>query len=249
MIHPCFLSSIPTTISSHQLQSNSNSLCIRRSSAPKRPRSQPIIPSCYLDHNAQSYRNILLPISTIAMVVLLPLPVSCTSLLATLPLSSVQTQLDSLPRMGIAMLCGALLGMERRAASANAGVRTLSLVSLGAAIFSLTSVYGLGGDPSRMGAAISTGIGFLGSGAINGQNGGSRRQLVTAATIWVAAALGVASACGLYIVALTGTISTLFFLRWRKIWLITDAMLKKARRKNRERLNEKLIGKVERNDS
>lgn len=248
MIYSCFLSSIPT-ISSHQIKSNPTSKCTRRSSPLKRPRSQPKIPSCCIHHNSSSHHVALIPISTIAILLFLPLPVSCTSLLATLPLSSVRTQLEALPRMGIAMLCGALLGMERRAASANAGVRTLSLVSLGAAIFSLTSVHGLGGDPSRMGAAISTGIGFLGSGAINGQNGGSRRQLVTAATIWVAAALGVASACGLYIVALVGTMSTLFFLRWRKIWLITGAMLKKARQKNMERMNEKLIGKIERNDS
>lgn len=118
-------------------------------------------------------------------------------------------------RMGVAVACGAIIGMERRAASANAGIRTLSLVSLGSAIFSLTSLHGLGGDPSRMGAAISTGIGFLGSGAINGDILGSQRQLVTAASIWIAAALGVAAASGLFSMALVGAIVTVWILRWQ----------------------------------
>lgn len=67
----------------------------------------------------------------------------------------------------------------------------------------------------RMAAAISTGIGFLGSGAINGQGGGSRRQLVTAASIWVAAAIGVAAACGLFRMAVLGAVLTVSILRWQ----------------------------------
>lgn len=118
-------------------------------------------------------------------------------------------------RMGVAIACGAIIGIERRTASANAGIRTLTLVSLGSAIFSLTALHGLGGDPSRMGAAISTGIGFLGSGAINGERGGSRRQLVTAASIWIAAALGLAAAAGLFRMAVLGSVLTVSILRWQ----------------------------------
>lgn len=78
-----------------------------------------------------------------------------------------------------------------------------------------------------MGAAISTGIGFLGSGAINGDISGSQRQLVTAASIWVAAALGVAAACGLHGMALLGAVITVWILRWQllqryvKVFVVT----------------------------
>lgn len=66
-----------------------------------------------------------------------------------------------------------------------------------------------------MGAAISTGIGFLGSGVINGDVSGNERQLVTAASIWIAAALGVAAACGLHGMALLGAVITVWILRWQ----------------------------------
>lgn len=134
---------------------------------------------------------------------------------AVVPMTA-EVETEMLVRMAVAVGCGAIIGVERRAASANAGVRTLSLVSLGSAIFSLTSLHGLGGDPSRMGAAISTGIGFLGSGAINREKSanGSQRQLVTAASIWIAAALGVAAASGLFRLAFTGAWVTVLILRW-----------------------------------
>lgn len=137
-----------------------------------------------------------------------------TPISAARPLITPAAEAEMMSRMGVAVACGAMIGLERRAASANAGVRTLSLVSLGSAIFSLTALHGLSGDPVRMGAAISTGIGFLGSGAINGEIGGSQRQLVTAASIWIAAALGVAAASGMFRLALTGSIVTVWILRW-----------------------------------
>lgn len=145
--------------------------------------------------------------------------------------------------MGVAIACGAIIGIERRAASANAGVRTLSLVSLGSAIFSLTSLHGLGGDPSRMGAAISTGIGFLGSGAINGKRAGSRRQLVTAASIWIAAALGVAAAAGLFRLAVLGAVFTVSILRWQLAYRVLKIRLRRmaleSRRSETERPHER----------
>lgn len=143
------------------------------------------------------------------------------------PNLSPAAEAELLTRMLVAILAGAIIGVERRAASATAGIRTLTLVSLGAAIFSLTALHGLGsGDPARMGAAISTGIGFLGSGAINGQIAGSRRQLVTAASIWVAAALGVAAAAGLFRLAITGAFVTIWILRYRLIFSLVAISFK-----------------------
>lgn len=142
------------------------------------------------------------------------------------PHLSVAEEAEIITRMLVAVVVGATIGVERRAASASAGVRTLTLVSLGSAIFSLTALHGLGGDPARMGAAISTGIGFLGSGAINGQIMGSRRQLVTAASIWIAAALGVAAAAGLFTLAISGAFVTIWILRWRLLFALASKLFR-----------------------
>jgi MgtC family len=56
--------------------------------------------------------------------------------------SNPRVELEMLTRMAYAAMCGAIVGVERRAASATAGVRTLSLVSLGSAIFTLTAIFG-----------------------------------------------------------------------------------------------------------
>lgn len=132
-------------------------------------------------------------------------------------------------RISVAVMVGALIGVERRAASANAGIRTLTLVSLGSAIFSLTAMHGFGGDPARMSAAISTGVGFLGSGAINGEIPGGRRQLVTGASIWIAAALGLAAACGLFTLALSGAFLTIWVLRYHLVLTVIVNSFRRSR--------------------
>lgn len=132
-------------------------------------------------------------------------------------------------RICVAVMVGALIGVERRAASANAGIRTLTLVSLGSAIFSLTAMHGFGGDPARMSAAISTGVGFLGSGAINGEIPGGRRQLVTGASIWIAAALGLAAACGLFTLALSGAFLTIWVLRYHLVLTVIVNSFRRSR--------------------
>lgn len=142
------------------------------------------------------------------------------------PVLTPTAEVEMVVRMLVAIACGAVIGIERRSASANAGVRTLSLVSLGSAVFALVSLHGLGGDPSRMAAAISTGIGFLGSGAINGDGGGSRRQLVTAASIWIAAAVGVAAAAGLFRLAVIAAVFTISILRWQLAFRAVKSYLK-----------------------
>lgn len=135
------------------------------------------------------------------------------------PLSRIertsQAEAIVMTRMCVAVLCGAIVGIERKAASATAGVRTLSLVSLGSAIFTLTSTFGIGGGggAARMGAAVSTGVGFLGAGAIN-RTGNGNRNLTTSASIWIAASLGLAAASGMYRLALLGAVFTVFILRW-----------------------------------
>ena len=71
---------------------------------------------------------------------------------------------DGTPRLLLAGLYGGAIGYERRQADKPAGLRTLSLVAIGAALFTLISAFGFDvGDPARVAAQIVTGIGFLGA--------------------------------------------------------------------------------------
>jgi putative Mg2+ transporter-C (MgtC) family protein len=94
-------------------------------------------------------------------------------------------------------LFGALVGVEREIKEKPAGVRTLSLVSIGAAIFTMVSaiVAGERSDPGRIAAQVVSGIGFLGAGAILRSPLGVV-GMTTAATIWVAAAIGMVVGAG-----------------------------------------------------
>lgn len=110
--------------------------------------------------------------------------------------------------LAMAALAGGVLGAEREMGGHNAGFRTHLLVSLGACLFTLLGVYGFQGipglsivDPTRVAAQVASGIGFIGAGAIL-RDGVTVRGLTTAATLWIAAALGAASAAGLYVATL-----------------------------------------------
>ena len=125
-------------------------------------------------------------------------------------------------RLALAAVLGGAVGLERELREREAGLRTHLLVSVGAAVFTLVSAYGFRDfnygsregitlDPTRIAAQIVTGIGFLGAGAIIRQ-GLSVRGLTTAATLWVVAAIGLASGAGYYSVAVISTALVLFSL-------------------------------------
>ncbi len=128
-------------------------------------------------------------------------------------------------RLGLALVLGAALGLERTLAGKTAGMRTYTLVSLGSALFVLVSqlvveqylAEGLRTfDPLRVASQVVVGVGFLGAGLIIFQ-GNKLRGLTTAAGLWVAAGLGMAVGFGLYGVALLVTALTLatFTLLWQ----------------------------------
>lgn len=97
----------------------------------------------------------------------------------------------------VASVCGALVGAEREKREKPAGLRTLVLVCLGSAAFTLAS-YSFStstGDSGRVAAQIVTGIGFLGAGAIL-HGSSSITGMTTAATIWVTAAIGIVAGTG-----------------------------------------------------
>ncbi len=111
-----------------------------------------------------------------------------------------------LARVVAAGAVGALVGWERRRALHPAGLRTLTLVAVGAAVFTLVSIFGFeDSDDARVAAQVATGVGFIGAGAIV-SSGFAVRGLTTAAAIWSAAALGVAAGAGMYVLAVGGAV-------------------------------------------
>jgi putative Mg2+ transporter-C (MgtC) family protein len=113
-----------------------------------------------------------------------------------------------LVRCGAAVLCGALIGIEREWKRKPAGFRTNILICLGASIYTTAGLL-LRNDDSvdatRIAAQVVTGIGFLGAGSII-QSGGSVKGLTTAATIWVVAAIGILSGAGFPVLALVSAV-------------------------------------------
>ena len=111
-------------------------------------------------------------------------------------------------RFLLAVALGAGIGFQRERAGKAAGVRTHILVSAGAALFTLASIYGFGGvvDISRVAAGVVVGIGFIGAGVIlRGQREKEVAGLTTAATIWLTAAIGLAAGAGMYLVSVIAT--------------------------------------------
>jgi putative Mg2+ transporter-C (MgtC) family protein len=113
----------------------------------------------------------------------------------------------------VALLLAGAIGLEREIRGKDAGLRTHTLVGVGAALFMLVSKYGFTDvlekglivlDPSRMAAQIVSGVGFLGAGLIFVRRD-SVRGLTTAAGIWVTAAVGSAAGAGLLVLAALAT--------------------------------------------
>jgi putative Mg2+ transporter-C (MgtC) family protein len=126
---------------------------------------------------------------------------------------------ELLLRLGLAVVLGGALGVERELRDHEAGFRTHLLISLGSAIFTVVSAYGFADfakngesvDPTRIAAQIVTGIGFLGAGAII-RSGMNVRGLTTAANVWTVAAIGICCGAGYYAAALVGAALALFAL-------------------------------------
>ncbi len=119
----------------------------------------------------------------------------------------------------LAIIFGGLIGLQREKHERPAGLRTHSLVCLGATVFTLVSYLGFSGmgsvDPSRIAAGIVTGIGFIGAGAIFKQ-GPLVKGVTTAASIWISAAIGLALGTRLYYLAIIVTLSGLLILSFLK---------------------------------
>ncbi len=136
------------------------------------------------------------------------------------------SEIDMTIRLLVSMILGLAIGFEREYTSKWAGIKTHILVALGSTVFTILSIYsfpkilvtgvaagssGCVGDPSRVAAQILTGIGFIGGGTVL-RHGVSIYGLTTAASLWMAAAIGMAAGTGDFILATVATIISIIVL-------------------------------------
>ena len=129
------------------------------------------------------------------------------------------SDLEAIERLALAMVVGALLGIERERLDRPAGLRTYMLVVEGACLFMICAILladqfartGAVSDPGRIASTVVQGIGFIAAGVIL-TTGKQVIGLTTAAGLWVATALGLLIGAGFYIVAVVATVATIFAL-------------------------------------
>lgn len=110
-------------------------------------------------------------------------------------------ELEFIGKLFCALVAGYIIGYERERRGKPAGISTHTYVVAGAMLFSLLSRTLDAGDPGRIAAQIVSGVGFLGAGIILKGESGVVKNLTTAASIWYAAAIGMALGFGFYIIA------------------------------------------------
>jgi len=138
--------------------------------------------------------------------------------------------LDMFTRVFVAMVLGMILGIERVFAHKTAGMRTYSLVAIGAALFTVISVQVSetfvdisNFDPLRVASQVVVGLGFIGAGIIIFK-GTKISGLTTATGLWVAGAIGVASGFSLYALAVFSTL--LVLITFTFMWFIEKQVKK-----------------------
>jgi putative Mg2+ transporter-C (MgtC) family protein len=126
-------------------------------------------------------------------------------------------------RLCLALLTGAIIGIERQLKQKPAGLRTHMLVCLGSAVFTIIpmqidSLQSHLDALSRVIQGVATGVGFLGAGEIVRESSEKSARpeihgLTSAASVWVSAGLGIATGLGLWQLALVGAVLTFMVLR------------------------------------
>ena len=138
---------------------------------------------------------------------------------------------DMSMRVLMSLMCGTIVGWERRRADRPAGIRTMALVCLGSCVFTLGSLFAfidgpMAWDASRVSAAIPSGVGFLGAASIwkgtakaapdqpDGTGAPEIHGLTTATSVWLSAAIGILCGGALYVPALFSTCVAVTYLRF-----------------------------------
>jgi len=150
----------------------------------------------------------------------------------------IEDQMEIIGRLALAAILGGLIGLERELRGYPAGIRTMALVTMGSLLF--TDVSQLLGGNDRVAAGIVTGIGFLGAGVIF-REGYTVRGITTAATIWAAAAIGMAIGRELYLVAGVGAVLVFVVLEARPFTRRVDEAVRRRTRELSEELERAIV--------
>jgi len=132
-------------------------------------------------------------------------------------------QVEIILRLLLAAGLSAAIGYQRERFHKAAGLRTHILIGVGAALFTIVSMYGFNGavDPSRVAAGVVAGIGFIGAGVIfrgmRGEQGEGVAGLTSAACIWITAAIGLAAGAGMYLISAIATVIAVGVLMLPKV--------------------------------
>lgn len=125
-------------------------------------------------------------------------------------------------KLSLSVVIGCILGLEREIRGKSAGFRTLALICFGATIFTIASyLFGVEANRDRIAANIITGVGFIGAGVIF-RNNSSVSGITTAASIWIAAALGMMIGIGEYLltsISLALSLFILYALDFIQLWI------------------------------
>jgi putative Mg2+ transporter-C (MgtC) family protein len=109
-------------------------------------------------------------------------------------------------KLGMCLLLGTLIGVERELRNKPAGISTHCFVMAGACLFTFISTVADPNSPARIAAQVVSGVGFLGAGMILKSENNSVKNLTTAAAVWFAAAVGMAIGIGWYAIAVIASI-------------------------------------------
>ncbi|MBA3391661.1 MAG: MgtC/SapB family protein [Deltaproteobacteria bacterium] len=130
-------------------------------------------------------------------------------------------ELDFALRLGLCLVFGGVIGVERELRNKPAGISTNCFVMAGACLFTYISQAIDPNSPARIAAQVVSGVGFLGAGMIIKSEANTVKNLTTAASVWFAAAIGMVIGYGWYAIAAMGTVYSIIVPRIPhvKTWL------------------------------
>lgn len=131
-------------------------------------------------------------------------------------------EIEFLIRLGVCLICGVAVGLEREARQKPAGVSTHCFVIAGAALFTYVSAQIDPNSPARIAAQVVSGVGFLGAGMILKGTDNKVTNLTTAAAVWFAAAIGMVIGFGWYLIAIAATVYSIIVPRIPHLSTWTD---------------------------
>jgi putative Mg2+ transporter-C (MgtC) family protein len=133
-------------------------------------------------------------------------------------------EIDFAIRLGVCLVLGTLIGVERELRNKPAGISTNCFVMAGACLFTFISQAIDPNSPARIAAQVVSGVGFLGAGMILKGEGNKVKNLTTAASVWFAAAVGMVVGFGWYLIAAMATVYSIVVPRIPhvKTWLRSE---------------------------